>query len=110
MWKLSLKLVIFFDPFKLEKLKPLFRNVSKMDLFNFKVISLPPLVSKIFRKNVYGQTKDSLPEKITFYINVSLVLELIIQQMSESSRIPQKNSQLENSPCLFTLNVLIQFK
>ena len=50
-----------------------------MDLFNFKVISLPPLVSKIFKKNVYDQTKDSLPEKITFYINVSLVLELIIQ-------------------------------
>ena len=77
---------------------------------NFKVISLPPLLSKIFKKNVYDQTKDLLPEKITFYINVSLVLELIIQQMSESSRIRQKNFQLENSPCLFTLNVLIQFK
>ena len=81
-----------------------------MDLFNFKVISLPPLVSKIFKKNVYDQTKDSLPEKITFYINVSLVLELIIQQMSQSSLIRQKKILSYIYICLLPLEDSLQLK
>ena len=43
----DIKSGIFPDPCKLTKLKSLFKEDSKMDLFNYRPISLPPSISKM---------------------------------------------------------------
>ena len=47
---LSIKSVIFPDPCKLAKLKPIFKKGSGMDPSNYKPTSLIPFISKILRK------------------------------------------------------------
>ena len=55
---LSIKLKNFPDPWKLAKLKPIFKKGSRIDPSNYIPISLLPLISKIFEKIVFDQMID----------------------------------------------------
>ena len=43
---------LFPDQCKIEKLKPLFKNVFKSDPKNYRLVSLLPAVSKVIEKTV----------------------------------------------------------
>ena len=64
---LSIKSKIFPDPFKLAKMKPIFKKGSRMDPSNYRPISLLPLISKIFEKIVHDQMIDYLVQYNILY-------------------------------------------
>ena len=50
----------FPDAWEIAKVKPLFKKRSKIDLSNYRPISLPPLLSKVFEKVVLNHTEKFL--------------------------------------------------
>ena len=48
------------DVYKIAKVKPLFKKGSKTDPSNYRPISLPPLLPKVFERVVLDQTKEFL--------------------------------------------------
>ena len=72
---LSIKSGIFPDACKLAKLKQLFKKCSRMDSSNYIAISILPLISKIFEKIIHDQMNDYMKPNMTFYTNISPVLE-----------------------------------
>ena len=50
----------FPDPYKIAKVKPLFKKGSKTDPSNHRPISLLPLLSKVFERVVLYQTEEFL--------------------------------------------------
>ena len=59
---IDIKSRIFTDLCKLAKLKPIFKKRLRMDPFNYRPISLLPLISKIFKKIVHDQMVDYLAQ------------------------------------------------
>ena len=57
---LSLTLGSFPDACKIAKVNPLFKKVPKTDLSHYRPISLLPLLSKVFERIVFNQTKEFL--------------------------------------------------
>ena len=57
---LSMTLESFLDACKIAKVKLLFKKGSKTDPSNYRQISLPPLLSKVFERVVLDQTKELL--------------------------------------------------
>ena len=53
---------IFPNEWKIAKVTPLIKKGSKRELGNYRPISVLPLVSKIFEKNIYHQLYDYLQE------------------------------------------------
>ena len=64
---LSIKSKNFPDTCKLAKLKPIFKKGSRMDPFNYRPISLLPLISKIFEEIVHDQMIDYLAQDNILY-------------------------------------------
>ena len=57
---LSIKLAVFPEKCKIDKLKTLFKKGNKLEPKNYRPISLLPLVSKIFEKIIQSQTQPYL--------------------------------------------------
>ena len=64
---LSIKSRVFPDPYKLAKLKAIFKKESRMDPSNYRPISLLSLTSKIFEKIVHDQMIDYLAQYNILY-------------------------------------------
>ena len=64
---LSIKLSHFPKDCKAAKLKPLYKKGTKTDPKNFRPISLPPIVSKVFEKVIHDQTMEYLTDNNIFY-------------------------------------------
>ena len=48
------------DTLKLSDIVPVFKNIDPTDKTNFRLISLLPLMSKVFEKNMYDQLKMNM--------------------------------------------------
>ena len=55
---LSMALGSFHDACKIAKVKPLFKKGSKTDSSNYRLISLLPLLSKVFERVALDQTEE----------------------------------------------------
>ena len=64
---LSIKLSHFPKDCKAAKLKPLYKKGTKTDPKNFRPISLPPIVSKVFEKVIHDQTMEYLTDNNILY-------------------------------------------
>ena len=64
---LSISHGIFPNDCKVAKLKPIFKKGKKVDLSNYRPISLLPLISKIIEKVVHDQTHEFLSDNKILY-------------------------------------------
>ena len=48
------------DTLKLSDIVPVFKNIDPTDKTNFRLVSLLPLMSKVFEKNMYDQLKMNM--------------------------------------------------
>ena len=69
---------IFPNACKVAKLKPIFKKGKRVDLSNYRSISLLPMISKIIEKVVHDQTNEFL-SATRYYTTISLDSELITQ-------------------------------
>ena len=67
MYNLSISHGIFPNACKVAKLKPIFKKGKKVDLSNYRSISLLPMISKIIEKVVHDQTNEFLPANKILY-------------------------------------------
>ena len=66
-WNLSISRGVFPDACKIAKLKPIYKKGKKTDLFNYRPISLLPIISNVIERTVNDQTNKFLSENNILY-------------------------------------------
>ena len=73
-FNLSVMLSKFPKQCKIAKIKLILKKASKLEAVNYRLISLLPLISKVFEKCIHDQFQIS-----TLFINFNLAFDLIFQ-------------------------------
>ena len=60
LFNLSIETNTFPDDFKIGKVAPVFKSGDKEDLNNYRPISVPPTIARIFERLLYNQLYDYL--------------------------------------------------
>ena len=66
-YNLSISRGVFLDACKIAKLKPIYKKGKKTDLFNYRPISLLPIISNVIERTVNDQTNKFLSENNILY-------------------------------------------
>ena len=67
-FNLSLATVIYLDKWKQARATPIFKSGGRRQCENYRPISILPVVSKVFEKEVFRQLYSCLTEKFPLYL------------------------------------------
>ena len=62
-FNLSISTGIFVDDWKKAKVIPIYKSEDRKKCENYRPISILPIISKVFEKEVFGQLSKSIPNK-----------------------------------------------
>ena len=77
---LSFSTGIFPDKLKVARVVPVFKKGNKAIPGNYRPISILPIISKVFEKLVNTRLLNFLKKRTTYYINISMDLDLVTVQ------------------------------